>query len=112
MIGKSCLNELDHLPRDRVGFEADPRRHIARALCAESLAVVGIEVPLATERLISGPLARAAWTVLHQDSMALALLAVEVLHAQRLSAPCVRRKIFHAGEEMPVLPDLKGQGVV
>jgi hypothetical protein len=73
-----------------------------RAAGAEGLAGVGIEVPLAAER-------RVRVLRVHQHAVPLALLAVEVLHAQRLAPARVRRELAHAAEEVAVLADLQRQ---
>ncbi len=84
------------------GSNRAARRHRARAGGAKGLAIVGIEVPLAAER-------RVLVLRVHQHAQPLALLAIEVLHAQRLAAACMRRELTHAREEMAVLADLQRQ---
>ena len=68
MLREPLLDECDHLARHRIGLEGAARRHRARAGNTESLAVVGIEVPLAADRCV-------LVLRVHQHAMALALLA-------------------------------------
>mmetsp|Transcript_50960 Transcript_50960/g.119506 ORF Transcript_50960/g.119506 Transcript_50960/m.119506 type:complete len:550 (-) Transcript_50960:44-1693(-) len=103
VLRKAGLHQSNHFARDRVGLEADPRRHVAWARSAEGLSVVGIEVPLPAVGLGVRAL------TLHQHPMPLALLAVEVLHAQGLPAPGVRGELSHRDEEMPILADVQRQ---
>ncbi len=105
MRGKASLDQRDDLARDGIGFEACPCRHLTRAGRAEDFAVVGIKVPLVTDGLVALPAA------LHQHAMPLALLAVEVFHAQRFASLGMRREFAHAAEEMAVFAELQRQAV-
>jgi hypothetical protein len=96
------LDEGDDLARHGIGLEAAARRHRTRAAGTEGLAVVGIEVPLATKR-------RVFVVRIHQHTVPLALLAIEVLHPQRLAAARMRRELTHADEEVAVLAYLQRQ---
>ena len=102
VVGEAGVDERDDLERDGIRLEAGARRHGARAGGAEGLAVVSVEVPLATNGLIA----------LHQDVVPLALLAIEILHAQRLAAFGMRRKVGNAAEEMAILSDIQRQAAV
>jgi hypothetical protein len=44
----------------------------------------------------------------HQDLVALALLAIKVLHAQGLAAFGMLGKLAHGAKEMPVFANLQG----
>ncbi len=101
VVCEARLDERNHLARDGIGLEDGARRHDTRAGSAKGLAVVGVEVPLATDRLIT----------LHQDVMPLALLAIEILHAQRLAAFGMRRELGNAAEEVAVFVDIQRQAV-
>ncbi len=97
------VDERDHLARDGIGLERRTPRHGARAGCAEGLTVVGVEVPLAADGLIVLPIA------FHQHVVTLALLAIEVLHAQRLAVLGMRSEVANAAEEVTVLANLQRQ---
>ena len=103
MLRKALGHERDHLARQRIGLEAAARRHCARAGSTKGLAVLGIEIPLSAERQV-------LVLRVHQHAMPLALLAVEVLHAQRLAAAGMCRELAHADEEVAVLADLQRHG--
>ena len=101
MAGKACLDERDDLARHGVGLENRPRRDGARPGSAKGLAIVSVEVPLATNRLIA----------LHQHLMPLALLAIEILHAQRLATFGMGCEVGNAGEKVAVLADIQRQAL-
>ena len=93
------IDERDHLARDGVGFEARAWWDIARTGSAERLAVVGVEVPLAADGFVA----------VHQHAMALALLAVEILHAQGLAALGMGCEFADGAEEVAVFANLQWQ---
>ncbi len=66
---------------------------------SEGLAVVGVEVPLAADRL----------PLVHQHAVALPKLAVEVLQPQRFAPLGVGGELEHGAEEVAVFADLQLQ---
>jgi hypothetical protein len=71
------------------------------AFGAKGRAVIKVKVPLPARRLLAA--------VLHQHAVALALLAIEKLHAQRFAALGMGRKLAHRAEEMAVFPQVEIQ---
>ena len=96
VVGVALAHLGQHLLCDLVRREAQRRRHQPRALAAEGLAVVGVEVPLAAGGLVA----------VHQHAMALAHLAVEVLHAQLAPSLGVQGERLTAAQEVTVLAEL------
>ena len=98
MVGKTCLDQINHLAGDRIGGKAQRLRHQKVAL--RGLAVVMVEIPLAAFRLLA----------VHQQPGLAAHLAVEILHAQRLAPLSPAIELGMAGDETVVGEDLNIQG--
>ena len=87
----------DHALGDFIRLEAARRDAQTRPRLAKRLAIVVIEVPLATRRL----------ALLHQHTRVLPHLAVEELHAELFAAFRMLLKHLPRAEKMPVRPHLK-----
>ena len=82
IVGKTAIYRLDHVASDLVEDRLRSRGNIA--LSPPARAVIGVVVPFASRGLVA----------FHQQSVALAHIAIEVLHPQLLSPVCPVRKIL------------------
>ena len=99
MVREERIDQCDNRIRDGIGLEGRARCQHPGSFSPKSLPVVGVKVPLAAGGL----------TVVHQNIVALAQLAVKVFQPQLLASLGMGCEIAHCGEEVTVFANFQGQ---